>query len=158
MKGDIKMKNNKYLNEEQFKKSNKKVKTAGLIVMLIGIIMLIIGFFVIQVPEMGHKDWFELETKSNFFRFVGFFVTIVGCIVRFVVGNQRQIMAYQVQQGMPIAQEGLEKMSPSMGTAAKEIAKGIKEGMEDNNFIYCKHCGAQIDADSNFCNKCGKQL
>lgn len=32
---------------------------------------------------------------------------------------------------MPVAKEGLEKMAPSMGTAAKEITKGIKEGLED---------------------------
>ena len=66
-------------------------------------------------------------------------------------------MAYQVQQGMPIAQEGIEKMSPSMGNAAKEITQGIKEGLSENETVYCKHCGAQIDADSSFCKKCGKQ-
>lgn len=49
-------------------------------------------------------------------------------------------------------------MSPSMGTAATEIAKGIKKGMSEDTTIYCKHCGAQIDADSNFCNNCGKQV
>ena len=27
---------------------------------------------------------------------------------------------------MPIAQEGIEKVSPTMGNAAKEIAKGVK--------------------------------
>lgn len=152
------MRENEYLNEEQFKTNNKKVKTAGLIVLSIGIIMLIIGFFVIKVPKMGEYGWFELSSRSSFFKRVGFFLTVVGCMIRFVVGNHRQIMAYQVQQGMPIAQEGIEKMSPSMGNAAKEIAKGIKEGMSGDETVYCKHCGAQIDADSNFCNKCGKQL
>ncbi len=24
--------------------------------------------------------------------------------------------------------------------------------------IYCKHCGASIDADSNFCSNCGKEV
>mgnify|MGYP003311132935 CR=1 FL=1 len=152
------MKKNEYLNEEQFKKNNKKVKTAGLIVLSIGIIMLIIGFFIVKVPEMGEDNWFELSSRSALFKVGGFSLTIVGCMIRFVVANQRQIMAYQVQQGMPIAQEGMEKMSPTMENAAKEIAKGIKEGLSDDEKVYCKHCGAQIDADSNFCNKCGKQL
>ena len=40
---------------------------------------------------------------------------------------------------MPVAQEGIEKMSPTIGNAAgtigKSIAKGIKEGINeaDNN-------------------------
>ncbi len=45
-----------------------------------------------------------------------------------------------------------------MGTAAKEIAKGVKEGLADDNAVFCKHCGEKIDADSTFCKKCGKQL
>lgn len=151
------MKKNEYLNEEQFKKNNKKVKIAGVIVIAIGIIMLIIGFFVIKVPEMGEEGWFKARKTSSFLKSIGFFVTVVGCIIRFFVANSRQIMAYQVQQGMPIAQEGIEKMSPSMGNAAKEITKGIKEGLSENETVYCKHCGAQIDADSSFCKKCGKQ-
>ncbi|MBQ3145842.1 MAG: zinc ribbon domain-containing protein [Clostridia bacterium] len=152
------MEKNEYLNEEQFKKNNKKVKVAGLIVLSIGIIMLIIGLFVIKVPEMGEDGWFELSSKSRKFKMFGIGLTIIGCMIRFVVGNQRSIMAYKVQEGMPIAKEGIEKMSPSMGTAAKEISKGIKEGMSEDNAIYCKYCGAQLDADSSFCKKCGKQL
>ena len=99
----------------------------------------------------------DRQDLGMFMLLPGIFITIVGCMIRFVVGNQRNIMAYQAQQVMPIAQEGIEKMSPSMGIAAKEIAKGIKEEISVDDTIYCKHCGAQIDADSNFCNKCGKQ-
>ncbi len=32
---------------------------------------------------------------------------------------------------MPIAKEVIEKIAPSVGVAAKEIAKGIKEGLKD---------------------------
>ena len=32
---------------------------------------------------------------------------------------------------MPIAQEGIDTMAPRVGNAAKEIAKGIKEGLKD---------------------------
>lgn len=133
------MKNNKYLNEEQFLKSNKKVKIAGLLIIIIGLCLVCAAIFVlisasqIEVPKFGSPNWSEArsaqtdkESLGISMLLPGIFFTIAGCIVRFLIGNQRQIIAYQVQQGMPIAQEGLEKMSPSMGTAAKEIAKGIK--------------------------------
>ena len=124
------MDNKKLLNEEQFQKNNKKVKTAGLIVIIVGIVMFLISFF-IQVPEMGEEGWMELHSTMTTLRFLGVFIAIVGCMIRFFIGNQRQISAYMAQQQMPVAQEGLEKMAPSMGKAAKEVAKGVKEGLKD---------------------------
>ena len=40
--------------------------------------------------------------------------------------------------------------------AITKTTRAIKEGLKGSE-IYCKHCGAQIDADSAFCKKCGKQ-
>lgn len=55
----------------------------------------------------------------------------------YITANHRKIMAYQVQQVMPIAKEGIEKMAPSLGkagaTISKEISKGIKEGLKDDD-------------------------
>lgn len=45
--------------------------------------------------------------------------------------KRREIMAYGVQDMRPLAEEGIEKMTPSASKAAKEIAKGIKEGLKD---------------------------
>jgi hypothetical protein len=146
----------------------------------------ILGLLDVNSQEAAFS-WFESTTQSMkaeseasstqmgrqalgmFMLLPGIFITILGCMIRFVIGNQRNIMAYQAQQVIPIAQEGIEKMAssmgnvakeiaPSMGEVAKELAKGIKQGMSDEDTAYCKHCGALIDADSNFCNKCGKQL
>lgn len=36
-------------------------------------------------------------------------------------------------------------------------ARAIKEGLTEDETIYCKHCGASIDSDSTFCKKCGKE-
>ena len=33
---------------------------------------------------------------------------------------------------MPVAQEGIEKMVPTLGNVGKEIAKGIREGLKDD--------------------------
>ena len=48
-----------------------------------------------------------------------------------LTSKRREVNAFIVQQSMPIAKEGIEKMAPSAGVAAKEIAKGIKEGLKD---------------------------
>lgn len=57
-----------------------------------------------------------------------------------------------------VSSEITKQVAPTYGIAAKEIAKGIKEGLKEDNVIFCKHCGEPIDADSTFCKKCGKQL
>lgn len=41
-------------------------------------------------------------------------------------------MAFTIQQEMPIAKEGIDTMAPTFGNVAKEIAKGIKEGINDD--------------------------
>lgn len=77
----------------------------------------------------------------------------------YLITKRRQIMAYQAQQVMPLAQEGMEKMAPTLGKTAstvikemapaykdaaqemapvykdiaKEISKGIKEGLKDDS-------------------------
>jgi len=80
---------------------------------------------------------------------IGFFVTVASLMVKFMlfsITHRREIMAYNTQHVMPIAQEGIEKMAPTIGKAgasmakemaplygdiAKEISKGIKEGLKD---------------------------
>jgi len=32
---------------------------------------------------------------------------------------------------MPIAQEGIDTMAPTVGNAAKEIVKGVKKGLKE---------------------------
>jgi hypothetical protein len=39
----------------------------------------------------------------------------------------------------------------------KSAAKAVKEGLKEEDTIYCKHCGYEIDSDSKFCKKCGKE-
>lgn len=109
----------------------------------------------------------EIETKSFAhipLIMIGFFVTVVSLMAKFMlfsVTHRREIAAYTAQQVMPLAQEGIEKMAPTVGKAgravfeeiapavtevgkkmakemapvygemAKEISKGIKEGLKD---------------------------
>ena len=42
--------------------------------------------------------------------------------------------------------------------AIKTTAYAFKSGLTQDETIFCKHCGASIDADSKFCKSCGKEL
>lgn len=65
------------------------------------------------------------------------FVTLMISGIVYMTSKRREITAFGVQQVMPVAQEGIEKMAPTIGKASGEIAKGItsgiKEGLKDND-------------------------
>ena len=50
-----------------------------------------------------------------------------------MAAKRREIMAFQMQQVMPVAQEGISKMSPTLGKSAGTIAKSIKDGLRDDH-------------------------
>ena len=51
-----------------------------------------------------------------------------------------------------IANNSAEIMSDAVSKTANAIANGVQKT------LFCKHCGARIDADSTFCSRCGKEL
>ncbi|MBQ6841365.1 MAG: hypothetical protein IJO63_04560 [Bacilli bacterium] len=91
------------------------------------------------------------DSGSSSFRYpvggiIMVFTGMVGLMI-FMMSKQRNMMAYQMQSVMPLAQEGLEKMAPTVtkvgkgmakemapvyGEIAKEISKGIKEGLKED--------------------------
>lgn len=80
----------------------------------------------------------------------GAFIIISSCMISFAIymfAKRREMLAFTTQQVMPVAQEGIEKfaptigkagasvakeMAPALGDVAKEISKGIKDGITDN--------------------------
>ncbi|MEG1457239.1 MAG: hypothetical protein RR228_02415 [Bacilli bacterium] len=71
------------------------------------------------------------KTKSIGYYMVGGFILFATFIISgalFVTAKKREITAFGVQQAMPVAQEGAEKLAPSIGNIAKEITKGVEEG------------------------------
>ena len=158
-----------YLSEAEYQKINKKIKIAGVIVIILGFCLLCAGIFIsasasqMEVPNRNDPNWFEASLAQQELRGSGnnmiassVFIMITGCSIRFRTANQRKIKAYQAQEKMPIAQESITKMAPTMGTAAREIVSGIKEEFSDQETLFCKYCGTRIDADSVFCKHCGK--
>lgn len=143
--------NKKYLTEENYQRTNSKVKAIGKVLIIVGLILLAIGVILMisgmlgfgneinSSLEMGTDNVTAGGILSGFGGFAvgaflippGLFLTFVGLMVRFLIGNRREITAYTVQQTMPIAKEGIEEMAPVIGNAAGEIAKGIKKGLNE---------------------------
>ena len=75
-----------------------------------------------------------LFALGGFMNVFGFGLTAVGGIIMFIA-LRREITAYTTQQVMPVAQEGIEKITPTVsnaaGSIAQSISKGIKDGMKE---------------------------
>ena len=145
------MQNEKYLSEERYQQNNKKVKIIGNILIIIGLVLLIGGFIltisgflgfgnqVTNGMQMGQEGINPNRIFSSFGGFAiggfmmvpGLFLTGIGFMVRFLIGNRREITAYTAQQVMPVAKEGIEEIAPTIGNAVGEIAKGIKKGINE---------------------------
>ena len=122
------MGNKEYLNEEKYQKTNRKVRKIGLTLLIIGGIV----FLTCSILIFGNLiDNFGLEGIIGFIWILAFTATGCGAML-LSVSYDREISAYEVQQQMPIVKESIEKMAPTYGVATKEIAKGIKEGLNDD--------------------------
>lgn len=72
------------------------------------------------------------------FYMIGGFIIVASGMIAFVIfmfAKRREIIAFTAQQVMPVAQEGIEKITPTVGNAVgtigKSLAKGIKEGINE---------------------------
>lgn len=121
-----------YLNEEKYNKIKKILKTIGLISLCIGITLLIISF-IIRVPNMSEEGWFEASKTKGLLQGLSFVFGLLVPLPIFFMAYGREITSFTIQQHMPIVKEGVEKMTPTMGNVAKEIAKGVKEGLKEDS-------------------------
>lgn len=65
---------------------------------------------------------------------IGGFIIIASCMISgaiYIFAKRREITAFTTQQVMPVAKEGIDEMTPTIGNAVGEIAKGIKKGLND---------------------------
>lgn len=147
------MEKKEYLNEENYQKNNSKIRKVGKILLISGIIIFIVsflfiifGFLLFGSAAANGEAWVESSTNVNVvgnafggvglfiiggvLNSLGFILMAAGGITLFV-SHRREITAYTTQQVMPVAQEGIDKMAPTIGNAAGEIAKGIKKGINE---------------------------
>ena len=113
--------------------SEKNYKTVRRIFILLYFILLILGICVFLYGLFALKDGKSIP-------FVNVFLMLCGiCLVTMSVGSivkhafSRNITGYYIQQQMPVAKESIDQIAPTIGKAAGEIAKGIKEGLSSDN-------------------------
>lgn len=137
------------------------LKIIGATLIILGVILLVCGFLT-KVPKMGDEGWFEADTRKMM-KIAGGVVCCMFSVPFFFLGFRPEITKMATKSTKYIQQETKEDLKDIVDTTA-DIAGGaitkttraIKEGLEDEK-MFCKHCGAKIDADSKFCNKCGKE-
>lgn len=154
------MENEKYLSEEKYQKNKEKIKKIGKIILITGIIMMVVGFLILIIGFTGFGNTIingigsaEIDNINNseiskglfgdFGLFAlgavmdtfGFGLIAVGGMILFFA-HRREITAFTTQQVMPVAQEGIEKITPTVANAAESVAqsisKGIKKGKEES--------------------------
>ena len=147
------MEEKKYLNEEDYQRYTTKLKKVGKILLIVGLVLFVvsIGLIVAGSITFGSTVVTEKATSAlsgmglfavgGFLSVFGFGMAGIGGMILFIA-HRREITAYTTQQVMPVAKETIdemtptmsksaEKMAPAAGTVAKEITKGIKEGLKD---------------------------
>ena len=162
-----------FLNEEWYQEKSNKLKNMGKIVLIVGIIILIISLVMIFLSFTNFGQTFTHGIESadtgnlnnsqmargvfgsvgffalgGFINTIGFAITIAG-IVMIVIAHKREITSFTAQQVMPVAQEGIEKMAPTVGNAAKEIARGIKEGLSETTNVQSGETSEALSVSAN---------
>jgi len=93
------------------------------------------------------KDYCSLKNKSNSFSGIPFimigsficFATLMIAGSIFMIAKGRKVLAFGIQQRLPVMNEALEKATPVVSKAAssiskdvfKSVAEGIKEGLKE---------------------------
>ena len=96
---------------------------------------------------------------GSFVAVIGVMMTALGITIGFgpeIAKARAKTLRYIQEENKEdltaIANNSAEIMSDAVSKTANAIANGVQKTM------FCKHCGARIDADSTFCSRCGKEL
>ena len=131
----------------------KIIGAIGLIVALIGIILTVKGF-----GNFENNNFIIGGLLATFGFFIGALFLVQGFKPEIARMNAKAVKYVQEQNKAEltdIANNAAEIMSNAVSQTANAVKDGVSENTEGK--IYCKHCCALIDADSKFCNKCGKE-
>lgn len=123
---------------------------------VIGVFALVTGIVLIFT---GFDDFESNNFMIGGFVFAGgFMMSAIGLFIGFApeiakasAKSVRYIQEKNKEDLSAIASNQAEIISDAITTTASAFADGIQKTM------FCKHCGAKIDADSKFCSACGKE-
>lgn len=129
------------------------------------LIFKIIGFLSVIAGAAGLILWFgsnDFMTGALLagFGMFGLFIGI-NCLV---IGFRPEISKMSTKSTRYIINDNKDDLTDITNTSADivggaitQTVRAVKRGVTNQESMFCKHCGAQIDADSRFCNKCGKE-
>lgn len=89
-----------------------------------------------QLDNLNSNSNRESDATSTmpYYMFGGFIIIaslmIAGSIYTFA--KRREIISFSSQQVMPVAKEGIEKMTPTVSKSVEEIARSVKKGLKDD--------------------------
>lgn len=130
---------------------------------ILGILMLIAGItlVVLSCTVLGEKFMENVVAPNPAALVPGLFMIVISIglisagfspkIAKLSAKGARYIQQETKDEAKEIASTGAEIASEAITKTAKAVKKGIKDTK------FCKHCGAEIDADSAFCKDCGKK-
>ena len=126
----------------------------GLITAIIGIALTISGF-----GNFENNNFMIGGFLTAFGFFIGSFCLVHGFSPEIARMNTKSAK-YIMEKNKSTLKDIANNAADIMEDAITQTADAAKEGFYGNNTeekMYCKHCGVLIDADSKFCNKCGKE-
>lgn len=159
-------------------------RAVGIILATVGVILLVSGLSM-NVPGFGEDGWFDASSRQGEIIFGGV-GCIMFAVPLFLVSFYPKLAKIGIQTGKYILHdnkkdledlgataggisarttkrvldENEEEISHIVNKGAEMLGSGVRKIKSELNEkkIFCKHCGASIDADSTFCNRCGKQI
>ena len=121
----------------------------GIAVAIVGFVMVINGF-----GDFEHNTFM----LGGFLASVGTFVG-VACLV---CGFRPEIVRLSTKTAKYVQEDVKEDLTDMAETGSKIVEGAVKnitraaiDGLKQTKF--CKYCGAEIDEDSVYCNKCGRE-
>ena len=130
-----------------------------LILRIIGICCLAIALLGIVLVIIGFDDF-----ETNHFMIGSFLATfgLFAGITCTLAGFRPEISKTSIRTQKYIQNENKEYLTDIANTAAEinanavtSISRAAAQGFTQENTVFCKECGAKIDADSKFCRYCG---
>lgn len=77
---------------------------------------------------------FDSHNSIPYYMFGGFLIvaSFMIAVSIYTFAKRREILAFSAQQVMPVAKEGIEKMTPTVSKSVEEITKSVKKGLKDD--------------------------
>lgn len=123
------------------------LKGFALVFIVAAIVVLVLG-----LTQDWNFEWIPICIVCFFFGFVCLFIGFSPNINKAALKTQRYLVEETKDDLKGIADTRAEVSKD----AVKTVAGAVKDGLEEEK-MFCKHCGKEIDKDSKFCQHCGKE-